>query len=100
LSTPSLFAWASLPAVFVFGGLAGVAAGRGHPRMELAERLVIASYLQWMLHGVKGYCALVIFSITMPWEGTLDAVYESVNEPRSFWAYRSRTVAAPAGRPI
>ena len=42
---------------------------------------------------------LVTLSMTTPWLGTDDAVYEPVNDPRSVWLQRSRTVAAPVGMP-
>jgi hypothetical protein len=32
------------------------------------------------------YGVLTILSITIPWDGTLSALYESVEGPRSFWA--------------
>jgi hypothetical membrane protein len=45
----STYAWMSLVAIAVFGAIAGMAGARVHPLMGLAERMVIGSYLQWML---------------------------------------------------
>src|SRR5512144_2187193 len=43
---------------------------------------------------------LVTLSMTTPWLGIDDAVYEPLKLPRSVWLQRSRTVAAPVGIPI
>src|SRR4051812_23022434 len=45
------------------------------------------------------YFVLVTLSMTTPWLGTEEAVYESSKLPRSVCAHRSRTVAAPVGMP-
>ena len=53
----------------------------------------------WVDASPLCYGVLVTLSITTPWLGTEDAVYEPLNVPRSLWLHRSRAVAAPVGMP-